>query len=72
LAAQRQALGQRKRATDQCPGGVESKGAELANTPEELIERVIGWPMPASLLRWWVVGVADQGQLLSVDNDGRP
>ncbi|MGB0866286.1 MAG: lipoprotein insertase outer membrane protein LolB [Granulosicoccaceae bacterium] len=43
-----------------------------ARTPEELIERVIGWPMPASLLRWWVVGVADQGQLLSIDSDGRP
>lgn len=43
-----------------------------ADTPEELIERVIGWPMPASLLRWWVVGVADQGQLLSIDAEGRP
>ena len=43
-----------------------------ANTPEELIERVIGWPMPASLLRWWIVGLADQGQLLSIDEEGRP
>lgn len=43
-----------------------------ASTPEELIERVIGWPMPASLLRWWVVGLADQGQLLSIDEEGRP
>jgi len=43
-----------------------------ASTPEELIERVIGWPMPASLLRWWVVGVPDQGQLLSIDPEGRP
>lgn len=43
-----------------------------ANTPEELIERVIGWPMPASLLRWWIVGLADQGQLLSIDKEGRP
>ncbi len=43
-----------------------------ADTPEALIERVIGWPMPASLLRWWIVGLADQGQLLSIDENGRP
>ncbi len=43
-----------------------------ARTPEELIQRVIGWPMPASLLRWWVVGLADKGQLLSIDPQGRP
>lgn len=43
-----------------------------ARSPEELIERVIGWPMPASLLRWWIVGLADQGQLLSIDPQGRP
>ncbi len=43
-----------------------------ARTPEQLIERVIGWPMPASLLRWWIVGVADKGQLLSLDTQGRP
>lgn len=43
-----------------------------ANTPEELIGRVVGWPMPASLLRWWVVGLAGHSQLLSVDAKGRP
>jgi len=50
-----------------------SNGKEVkARTPEALIERAIGWPMPASLLRWWVVGVPDQGQVLSVDEQGRP
>jgi len=43
-----------------------------AQTPEELIAKVIGWPMPASLLRWWIVGAADEGQLLSIDDQGRP
>lgn len=43
-----------------------------AASPEQLIERVIGWPMPASLLRWWIVGLSDHGQLLSVDSYGRP
>jgi outer membrane lipoprotein LolB len=46
----------------------------LAENPESLLRQTVGWELPVSGMRWWVLGIADPAQpagAITLDDEGR-
>lgn len=52
----------------------DGKAPLQAATPEELLERSMGWQMPLSGMRFWILGIKSPHALetISLDENGRP